>query len=182
MQNAILELLKSNFVEEPSHHKESPPGSQISIISCKCMISKVEKTSTKMYRFRQILPQLHLSPIRKIAYIHRLLGFHELLEAEKQIQVTKELLDNYKAINAALAGLCGLALKQTIAGRQYVLMTDASFRASGNTLMIEEDNEKKLNSKRKFWHQSLSDHSITLSWGTVIYFGNNTTDARNERQ
>ena len=48
----------------------------------------------------------------------KLLGFYELLKGDKQIKVTKELLDNYKAINAALAEACGLALKQPITGRQ----------------------------------------------------------------
>ena len=80
----------------------------------------------------------------------KLLGFYELLKADKQIKVTEDLLDYYKAINAALAEACGLALKQPITGRQYVLMTDASFRASGYALMIEEENDKKLNSKKTF--------------------------------
>ena len=79
----------------------------------------------------------------------KLLGFYELLKADKQIKVTEELLDHYKAINTALAEACGLALRQPITGRQYVLMTDASFRASGYALMIEEDSNKKLNSKKK---------------------------------
>ena len=80
----------------------------------------------------------------------KLLDFYKLLKADKQIKVTEELLDHYKAINAALAEACGLALKQPITGRQYVLMTDASFRASGYALMIEEENDKKLNSKKNF--------------------------------
>ena len=70
-----------------------------------------------------------------------MLEFYELLKADKQIKVTEELLDNYKAINAALAEACGLALKQPITGRQYVLMTAASFRASGHALIIEEEND-----------------------------------------
>ena len=78
----------------------------------------------------------------------KLQGFYELLKTDKQIKFTEELLDHYKAINAALAEACGLALKQPITGRQYVLMTDASFRASRYALMIEE-NDKKLNSKTK---------------------------------
>ena len=36
----------------------------------------------------------------------KLLGVYELLKADKQIKVTEELLDNYKAINAALAEAC----------------------------------------------------------------------------
>ena len=49
----------------------------------------------------------------------KLLGFYELLKADKQIKVTEELLDNYKAINAALAEACGLALKQPTTGRLF---------------------------------------------------------------
>ena len=52
-------------------------------------------------------------------------------ETNQQVIIQEDLLDNYKAINAALAEACGLALKQPITGRQYVLTTDASFRASG---------------------------------------------------
>ena len=79
----------------------------------------------------------------------KLIGFNGLLKADKQIKVTEDLLDDYKAINAALAEACVLALKQPITGHQYVLMTDASFRASGYALMIEKDNNKKLNSKKE---------------------------------
>ena len=77
----------------------------------------------------------------------KLLRFYEFLKADEQIKVTEELLDHYKAINAALAEDCGLALTQPITGRQYVLMTDSSFRASGYALMIEEDSDKKPNKK-----------------------------------
>ena len=79
----------------------------------------------------------------------KLLGFYELLKADKQIKVTEELLDHYKAINAALAEACGLALKHPITGRQYALMMDASFRASGYALMIEEKMTKNSTPKRK---------------------------------
>ena len=89
--------------------------------------------------YRNYIPRLSEKP----------LGFYELLKANKQSKVTEELIDNYKAINAALAEACGLVLKQPITGRQYVLMTDASFRALGYALMIEEEKDKKLNSKKK---------------------------------
>ena len=72
----------------------------------------------------------------------KLHGFYDLLKADNQMKLTGDLLDNYKAINAALAEARGLALKQPITGCQYVLMTDASFRASGYALMIEQDNDK----------------------------------------
>ena len=79
----------------------------------------------------------------------KMIGIYELLKADAKITISEELVDNFKAINASLAEACGLALRQPIAGKQYVLMTDASFRASGYALMIEENDDKKLLSKRK---------------------------------
>ena len=69
------------------------------------------------------LRQLHPKVVRKTTWI---------LRAPRSRQANKDaldLLDNYKAINAALAEACGFALKQQITGRQYVRMTDTSFRA-----------------------------------------------------
>ena len=77
-----------------------------------------------------------------------MIGMYELLKADAKITTSEELVDNFKAINASLAEACGLALRQPVAGKQYVLMTDASFR-SGYALMIEENDDKKLLSKRK---------------------------------
>ena len=74
---------------------------------------------------------------------------YELLKADSKIRISEELVDNFKEINASLAEACGLALRQPIAGKQYILMTDASFRASGYALMIEENDERKILSKRK---------------------------------
>ena len=48
-----------------------------------------------------------------------------------------------------------LALKQPIPGKQLVLMTDASFRSAGYALMIEDNPDQKIQSKRKTyapWH------------------------------
>ena len=77
-----------------------------------------------------------------------MIGTYELLKADAKITISEELVHNFKAINASLAEACGLALRQPVAGKQYVLMTDASFRASGYALMIEENDDKKLLSKR----------------------------------
>ena len=79
----------------------------------------------------------------------KLIGMCELLKADSKIRLSEELVDNFKEINASLAEACGLALRQLVAGKQYVLMTDASFRASDYALMIEENDERKLLSKRK---------------------------------
>ena len=73
---------------------------------------------------------------------------YELLEADSKIRISEELVANFKEINASLAEACGLALRQPIAGKQYVLMTHASFRPSGYALMIEENDERKVLFKR----------------------------------
>ena len=70
-------------------------------------------------------------------------------QSGRQNKVSEEPLDNFKEINASLAKAFGLALRQPVPGKQYVLMTDASFRASGYALMIEENDERKLLSRRK---------------------------------
>ena len=79
----------------------------------------------------------------------KLIGMYDFLKADSKIRSSEELVNNFKEINASLAEACGLALRQPIAGKQYVLTTDASFRASGYALMIEENDERKLLSKRK---------------------------------
>ena len=122
-------------------------------------------------------------------------------ESRKTNQSDGRLLDNYKAINGALAEACGLALKQPITGRQYVLMTDASFRASGYCLIIGEENDKKHNSKKKtfapvaFGSKVFSPAQLkmsiyckefwqptTPSWNTAIFVGNNPTNSCDDRQ
>ena len=78
-----------------------------------------------------------------------LIGMYELLKADSKIRISEDFVENFKDVNASLAEACGFALRQPIEGKQYVLMTDASFRASGYALMIEENDECKLLSKRK---------------------------------
>ena len=48
----------------------------------------------------------------------------------------------------ALAEACGLDLEQPITGRQNILLTDAGFSTSGYALIIEENDKKKLKSKK----------------------------------
>ena len=72
---------------------------------------------------------------------------YKLLKADVKIRISEELVDNLKEINASLAEACGLAFRQPVAGKRNVLMTDASFRASGYALMIEENDERKSSQK-----------------------------------
>ena len=75
--------------------------------------------------------------------------FYKLLKAEVPINITSELKETFDSVNKALSDACELALKQPIPGKQLVLMTDASFRSAGYALMIEDNPDQKIQSKRK---------------------------------
>ena len=77
------------------------------------------------------------------------IGMYELLKADAKVRILVDLVDNFREITASLAEACGLALREPGTGKQNVLMTNASFRASGYALMIEEYDERKLLSVRK---------------------------------
>ena len=65
------------------------------------------------------------------------------------INITSELKETFDSNNKALSDACALALKQPIPGKQLVLMTDAGFRGAGYALMIEDNPDEKIQSKRK---------------------------------
>ena len=75
--------------------------------------------------------------------------FSKLLKAEIPINITSELQETFDSVNKAQSHACQLALKQPIPGKQLVLMTDASFRSAGYSLMIEDNPDQKILSKRK---------------------------------
>ena len=141
-------------MEERSPHRNLPPQDQkIQKFLANVRFPKSQKQVQRYIGFvnyyRNYIPRLS----------KKMLGFFELLKADKQVKVTEELLDHYKAINAALTQAYGLALKQPITRRQYVLMTDPRFRASNYALMIEEDTDKNSTQKRKHLPQSNSDRT-----------------------
>ena len=75
--------------------------------------------------------------------------FYKLLKTEVPIKITSELKETFDSVNKALSDACELALKQPIPGKQLVSMTDASFRSAGYALMIEDNPDQKIQSKRK---------------------------------
>ena len=75
--------------------------------------------------------------------------FYKLLKTEVPINITSELKEIFGSVNKALSDACQLALKQPIPGEQLVLMTDASFRSVGYALMIEDNPDQRILSKRK---------------------------------
>ena len=75
--------------------------------------------------------------------------FYKLLKLEAPINITSELKEIFDPVNKALCDECQLVLKQPVPGKQLLLMTDASFRRAGYALMIEDDLEQGIQSKRK---------------------------------
>ena len=65
------------------------------------------------------------------------------------INITSELRETFDSVNKALSEACQLALKQPTPGKQLVLMTDGSIRSAGYALMIEDNPDHKIQSKRK---------------------------------
>ena len=75
--------------------------------------------------------------------------FYKLLKTEVPINITSELKEKFDSVNKTFSDACELALKQPIPGKQFVLMTDASFRSAGYALMIEDNPDQKIQSNRK---------------------------------
>ena len=75
--------------------------------------------------------------------------FYKLLKTEVPINITSELKETFNSVKKALSDACELALKQRIPGKQLALMTDASFRSAGYALMIKDNPDQKIQSKRK---------------------------------
>ena len=57
--------------------------------------------------------------------------------------------ETFDSVNEALSDARKLALKQSIHGKQLVLMTDASSRSAGYALMIEDKPDQKIQSRRE---------------------------------
>ena len=57
--------------------------------------------------------------------------------------------ETFDSVTKALSDACKPALKQPIPGKQLVLMTDASFRSAGYALLIEDNPDQKIQSKRE---------------------------------
>ena len=75
--------------------------------------------------------------------------FYKLLKADVPINITSELKETFDSVNKGLSDACELALKQTIPGKQLVLMTDASFRSAGYALLTEDNPDQKIQSKKE---------------------------------
>ena len=75
--------------------------------------------------------------------------FYKLLKTEVPVNITPELKETFDSVNKALSDARQSAAKQPIAGKQLVLRKDASFRRPGFALMIEDNPDQNIQSKRK---------------------------------
>ena len=87
--------------------------------------------------------------------------FYKLLETEVPINITSELKETFDSVNKARSDACELALKPAIPGKHLVLMTDTSFRSAGYALIIEDNPDQKIQSKRKTY--------APVAFGSKIY-------------
>ena len=81
--------------------------------------------------------------------IKKLNPLYKILKAEVPINITSEFIETFDSVNKAPSDACELALKQPMPGKQCALLTDASFRNAGYALMVEENPDQKIQSKRK---------------------------------
>ena len=79
----------------------------------------------------------------------KLSPFFKLLKETSQFCIPNTVLDTFNELNQQLEKSCSLVLKQPIKNKQLILMTDASFTAAGYAIMIEDDPNQKLQSRRK---------------------------------
>ena len=82
----------------------------------------------------------------------RLTPFFQLLKTTDGIAKfpnTTDIKKEFREINEALDRCCQLALRQPLPGKKLVLMTDASFKAAGYAVLIEDDPNQKYTSTRK---------------------------------
>ena len=75
--------------------------------------------------------------------------FFKLLKETNKFYISTELTSNFEQLNNLLLQSCQMALKQPLKDKQVIVMSDASFTAAGYAIMIEEDPQQKLQSKRK---------------------------------
>ena len=149
-------------------------GLKLTIEKCHFGVRQVEFLG-RTFSYERVLPQSHkiqnflikLRFLKSKKVLQRYLGFikyykkynprvaekpnpfYKLLKEEVPINITSELKETFDSVNKALSDACQLALKQPISGKQLVLITDASFRSAGDGLMIEDNPDQKIQSKRK---------------------------------
>ena len=79
----------------------------------------------------------------------RLSPFFKLLKETSKFYVPTNLVEAFTNLDKLLEKSCQLTLKQPLKNKQLIVMSDASFTAAGYAILIEDDQNQKLQSKRK---------------------------------
>ena len=72
-------------------------------------------------------------------------------DIEAEIPITPDNLKEFRETNDALYRCCQLSVRQSLPGKQLVLMTHASFEAAGYAVLIEDAPNQKHISTRKLY-------------------------------
>ena len=83
--------------------------------------------------------------------VEKISSFYKLLGAETPNIITTEVKETFESVNKALSDVSLIAMKQLLPGKHIFLMTDGSFRCAGYALMIEDNPDQKIQSKRKIY-------------------------------
>ena len=70
-------------------------------------------------------------------------------DAKAKTLTTPDIIKEFRERNEALDRCCQLALRQSIPGKQMVLLTDASFQVAGYAVLLEDDPNQKYTLTRK---------------------------------
>ena len=97
-------------------------------------------------------------------FSERLSPFFTLLKKTSKFYVPTKLVEDFTNLTKLLENSCQLALKQPLKNKQSIVMSDASFTAAGYAIMIEDDPNQKLQSKRKTYAPiTFGSESINLT-------------------
>ena len=149
-------------------------GLELTIAKCHFGVKQVdflgrtitpEGVSPQTEKVKQILQKLNFPKSKKalqqyIGFLNycrnylprlseKLSPFFKLLKETSQYCIPNTVLDTFNELNQQVKKSCSLALKQPIKNKQLIMMTDASFTAAGYGIMIEDDPNQKLQSRRK---------------------------------
>ena len=125
----------------------TPTGVAPQAVKVKDLLSKLRFPKSKkafqryigfLNYYRNYIPRLS----------ERLSPFFKLLKENSKFYIPTNLVEDFTNLNKLLENSCQLALRQLLKDK-LIVMSDASFTAAGYAIMIEDDPNQKLQSKRK---------------------------------
>ena len=89
--------------------------------------------------------------------------FYKLLKVEAPINITSELKETLDSVNNAPRDAGENTWRQPTPEKQAILMTGASFKSAGYTIMIENNSDQKIQSTKELTRLSRSDQKSSHS-------------------